>query len=104
MDTFKRLTFWLLEGTKGGPTRIRLLLLLKARPMNMHQLSKSANMDYKTVEHHISLLEKNGLVECIGDGYGRVYFISESMLSQKDILESVRGDENGKRGKGKRKG
>ena len=103
MDALKRLTFWLLEGTKGGPTRIRLLSLLETKPMNMHQLSKSASLDYKSVEHHIGLLEKNGLVEYTGDGYGKVYFISDSMLSQKDMLERIRGEENGKGRKNKKK-
>jgi DNA-binding transcriptional ArsR family regulator len=103
MDAFKRLTFWLLEGTKGGPTRIRLLSLLKTKPMNMHQLSKTAKLDYKSVEHHINLLEKNGLVECTGDGYGKVYFISDNLLSQKGILERIRGEEDGKERKNKGK-
>ncbi len=102
MDAFKRLTFWLLEGTKGGPTRIRLLSLLEAKPMNMHQLAISAGMDYKSVEHHISLLEKNGLVECAGNGYGKAYFVSESVLSQKDFLVMIRGEGNGKSRKSKK--
>lgn len=104
MDAFKRLTFWLLEGTKGGPTRIRLLSLLKKTPMNMHQLSKSAGLDYKSVEHHVNLLEKNGLVECTGNGYGKVYFISDSLLSQKDLMERIRGEANGKERRGRKKG
>ncbi len=104
MDAFKRLTFWLLEGTKGGPTRIRLLSLLEKRPMNMNQLSKSANLDYKSVEHHVGLLEKSGLVEPIGDGYGKAYAISDSMLSQNDVIDMIRGVRNGKSGKTKGKG
>jgi DNA-binding transcriptional ArsR family regulator len=103
MDAFTRLAFWLLEGTKGGPTRVRLLALLEKKPMNMHQLSKSANLDYKSVEHHIALLEKNGLVECTGNGYGKVYFISDSTLSQKDVLEKIKGEGNGKGRKNKTK-
>lgn len=82
MDTFKRLTFWLLEGTRGGPTRRELLSLLAAKPMNLHQLARAASRDYKTVEHHIRLLEENGLVEVVGNGYGKVYFVAESVLRE----------------------
>ena len=103
MDAFKRLTFWLLEGTKGGPTRIRLLSFLEKKPMNLNQLSKSAGLDYKSVEHHIGLLEKNGLIEPIGEGYGKAYAISDSMLAEKEMVQKIRGATNGKAGKNKGK-
>ena len=46
MDSMKRLLYWLLEGTRGGPTRIHLLSLLSKRPMNLRQLSLAAGFDY----------------------------------------------------------
>ena len=66
MEPTKRLLFWLLEGTKGGPTRIQLLSLLAKKPMNMRQLALAAKLDYKTVEHHVRLLEKNLVIEPTG--------------------------------------
>jgi hypothetical protein len=42
MDPMKRLLYWLLEGTRGGPTRIQLLSLLSKRPMNLRQLALAA--------------------------------------------------------------
>lgn len=95
MDPMKRLLFWLLEGTKGGPTRIRLLSLLAEKPMNLRQLSLAAGLDYKTVAHHAQLLMDNSVLECQGSGYGRIYFISEAALAQKEFTELMRGGRNG---------
>jgi DNA-binding transcriptional ArsR family regulator len=91
MEQTKRLLFWLLEGTKGGPTRIQLLSLLAKKPMNMRQLALAANLDYKTVEHHIRLLEKNLIVEPMGAGYGKMYFISDMLLEEKEFMSRIRG-------------
>jgi len=95
MDSMTRLLYWLLEGTKGGPTRIRILSLLLKKPMNLRQLSLAAELDYKTVEHHVQLLTQNSVIECQGNGYGRVYFVSEEMLTQKEIMGLLRGGRNG---------
>jgi DNA-binding transcriptional ArsR family regulator len=92
MEQTKRLLFWLLEGTKGGPTRIQLLSLLAKKPMNMRQLALAANLDYKTVEHHMRLLEKNLVVEPMGEGYGKMYFISDMLLGEKEFMGRIRGD------------
>jgi|SRR5271157_274031 len=92
MEQTKRLLFWLLEGTKGGPTRIQLLSLLEKKPMNMRQLALAANLDYKTVEHHMRLLEKNLIVEPTGTGYGKMYFISDMLLGEKEFMGKIRGD------------
>jgi DNA-binding transcriptional ArsR family regulator len=99
METIERLLFWLLEGTRGGPTRVQILSILQKKPMNLHQLSKAAGLDYKTVSHHMDLLERNSVVECSGNGYGQVYFVSEIVLAQKGLLGKLRGDAHGKKGK-----
>jgi DNA-binding transcriptional ArsR family regulator len=99
MEPMKRLLFWLLEGTKGGPTRINLLSILAKKPMNMRQLSLAAGLDYKTVEHHVDLLAKNSVLECTGNGYGQVYFISDIALADKGFAAMVRGGNNGRKSK-----
>ena len=100
MDPMKRLLFWLLEGTKGGPTRILLLSILAKKPMNLRQLSLAAGLDYKTVEHHVDLLVKNSVLEHSGNGYGQVYFITDIALAEKGFSDIIRGEHNGKRKKG----
>jgi len=92
MEPTKRLLFWLLEGTKGGPTRIQLLSILAKKPMNMRQLALAAKLDYKTVEHHVRLLEKNLVIDCVGSGYGKVYFVSDAVLEENEIMDKIRGD------------
>ena len=37
------------------------------------------HMDYKTVKHHIEVLQKNQLIVSEGDKYGVVYFPSSSL-------------------------
>ena len=97
MDPMKRLLYWLLEGTKGGPTRVLLLSLLSKKPMNMRQLALCAGLDYKTVEHHVDLLVKNSVLECSGNGYGQVYFVTDIALAQDEFGKLIKGGKNGKR-------
>lgn len=97
MDPMKRLLYWLLEGTRGGPTRVQLLSILSKKPMNMRQLALAANLDYKTVEHHVVLLMKNSVLECSGNGYGQVYFITDIALAQKEFNGLIKGGKDGKR-------
>jgi DNA-binding transcriptional ArsR family regulator len=94
MEQTKRLLFWLLEGTKGGPTRIQLLSILAKKPMNLHQLAHAAGLDYKTVEHHVELLEKNLVIDHVGSGYGKAYFVSDSVLQEKEVMNKIRGGGN----------
>jgi len=51
--------------------------MLANKPMNANELSKKLGLDYKTVRHHLKILEKNSLITSIGEGYAKVYFISE---------------------------
>lgn len=99
MEPMKRLLYWLLEGTKGGPTRIQLLSILLRKPMNLNQLAREAGLDYKTVEHHVQMLSKNSILDSEGGGYGKVYFVSESVLSLPEFAGILKGDKNGKKGK-----
>lgn len=94
MDSMKRLLFWLLEGTKGGATRKSLLSILAKSPMNARQLSLKAELDYKTVEHHLRLLEKNYIVESVGGGYGKAYYVCEDVLKMWDFDEGKKGGKN----------
>lgn len=72
----KRLLWYLFAGSRGGNNRIKIIDLLKERPYNINQLSEALGLDYKAIQHHIMVLEKNNLVSKIGEKYGVVYFIS----------------------------
>ena len=74
-------------GSRGGPTRSRILLALMKRPMNKRQLALHLNLNYKTVEKHVKILEENGLIEQASPGaYGAPYFLSEEAVRNKDLI------------------
>src|SRR5215470_13456276 len=52
----KRLLWYLLGGTRGGPTRAEVLRILRERPLNANQLAETMRVDYKTIQHHLGVL------------------------------------------------
>jgi DNA-binding transcriptional ArsR family regulator len=75
--SFRSLMWYLLRGTRGGPNRLRILEELERSPANAHQLSDGLRLDYRTVRHHLKLLEANGAVSRpVGDAYAAPYELS----------------------------
>jgi DNA-binding transcriptional ArsR family regulator len=72
----KRLLWFLFAGSRGGENRIRIIDLLKKRPYNINQLADALMVDYKLVQHHIGVLEKNNIVTKTGEKYAVLYSIS----------------------------
>jgi predicted transcriptional regulator len=72
----KRLLWYLFAGSKGGDNRIKIINLLKEHPYNINQLARTLGLDYKAIQHHITVLEKNNVVSKMGEKYGVLYFIS----------------------------
>jgi len=72
----RKLLFYLFTSTRGGFTRLRIIILLLEKSLNTHQLSKELQLDYKAVQHHMKVLEKNNMVSKIGDKYGAIYHLS----------------------------
>jgi DNA-binding transcriptional ArsR family regulator len=91
----RRLLWWLLRATRGGPTRVRLLRLIAEKPMNANQLAKELGLDYTTVRHHLGILEKNKVVDVVGDKYGAVYCLSEWLTRKSEVLEQALTDGKG---------
>ena len=76
----KNLLWYLVAGTKGGETRGRIIELIKKNPSNANKIAEILKLDYKTVRHHLEVLEKNNIIVAINKGkYGAVYFLSELM-------------------------
>ncbi|WEL19628.1 Transcriptional regulator containing HTH domain,ArsR family [Candidatus Nanohalococcus occultus] len=90
MDDFEKMLRWLVEGTKGGENRLRIIIALSNGPMNTNRLSDYLNLDYKTVSHHLERLEKNNIVEIMGKGYGKNYFLTRETEKNMDIIKEVR--------------
>lgn len=79
MVNLKRVLWHLLGGTRGGPLRIRVLVLLRDRPYNANQLATALGVDYKTVQHHLRVLVENRLLSPAAEKYGAVYFLTKDM-------------------------
>ncbi len=86
----KRLLWYLFAGSRGGENRIRIIDLLKERPQNMNQLAEALGVDYKLVQHHIGVLEKNNMVTKIGEKYGVLYFISNYLEANIEAFNEVK--------------
>lgn len=85
----KQLLGWLITGTKGGKTRAQIIRVVKSNPQNANQLATKLNVDYKTVRHHLTILEKNKLVTPVGEHYSTVYFLSPPMEENYTIFEEI---------------
>lgn len=72
----KKLLFYLFTSMRGGYTRLRIIMMLLEKPLNTHQLSLELSLDYKAVQHHMKVLEKNNIVTKIGEKYGAIYHLS----------------------------
>lgn len=51
-------------------------MMLLEKPSNTNQLSQELDLDYKAVQHHMKVLEKNNIVSKIGEKYGAIYHLS----------------------------
>ena len=78
-----------LAGTRGGPNRARLLRAVEERPRNANQLASALDLDYKTVRHHLEVLEENGVVQSTEAAYGAVYLPSDMTRQYWDTVEEV---------------
>ena len=72
----RKLLLYLFTGTKGGYTRLKIIMNLEAKPSNTNQLSLELGLDYKAVQHHMRVLEKNNLVTKVGERYGAIFHLS----------------------------
>jgi len=89
MRSLKYLLGWLIAGTRGGPTRAKMIEALKETPQNANQLATRLKMDYKTMRHHIEVLEKNKIITSVGDRYGSTYFLSQTMEDNYILFEDI---------------
>jgi len=76
---FKRLLWWIFTGTRGGVNRARLILTIREEPMNAHRLSQRLHINYKTVVHHLRVLQKHRIIVETGERYGTVFFPSPEL-------------------------
>jgi DNA-binding transcriptional ArsR family regulator len=85
----KYLLGWLIAGTRGGATRAKIIETLKETPQNANQLANLLGMDYRTIRHHLGVLEKNKIITSAGQGYGTTYFLSPAMEENYALFEEI---------------
>jgi len=85
----KYLLGWLIAGTRGGVTRAKIIETLLENPQNANQLANTLEMDYRTIRHHLKLLQKNKLVTSAGNGYGTTYFLSSELEENYGLFEEI---------------
>ena len=80
---------WLIAGTKGGVTRARIIEAVKEAPRNANQLASLLGKDYRTIRHHLNVLEKNKIITSAGDRYGMTYFLTQTMEENYALFEEI---------------
>lgn len=83
----RRVIWWLIVGTKGGVNRARIIRALKESPYNANQLTELLGLDYKTVRHHLKVLQDNKIITVAGERYGTVYFLSPEMEAEYEVFK-----------------
>ncbi len=76
-------------GMSGRYTRMRIICAITEQPMNARGLSKKLELDYKTIQHNIKVLESNSLIDREGEGYGDMFFPSDLITSNLPTLYKV---------------
>jgi DNA-binding transcriptional ArsR family regulator len=87
--SMKYILGWLIAGTRGGATRAKMIETLKETPQNANQLAKQLEMDYRTIRHHLKVLEKNKMITTAGEGYGTTYFLSPVLEENYELFEEI---------------
>jgi DNA-binding transcriptional ArsR family regulator len=85
----KHLLQWLVIGTRGGANRAQIIVAIRQEPRNANQLASLLGVDYRTVRHHLDVLEKNGLVTSMGAQYGKMYFLSSELEDNFRVFEEI---------------
>ena len=85
----KNLLFYVFVGSRGGDNRTKIIESLKNTPKNANQLANDLNLNYRAIQHHLEVLERNNLVTKIGDKYGANYFLSVFLETNIDAYNEL---------------
>jgi DNA-binding transcriptional ArsR family regulator len=85
----KYIILYLLTGTRGGENRLRILKELEKEPINANKLKEKLKIDYKTVQHHLRVLVKHRFVKNSDQKYGDLFYLTDELLRNKEIIEEI---------------
>ncbi|WP_411964103.1 ArsR/SmtB family transcription factor [Haloferax sp. YSMS24] len=81
--------WYLLTATRGGENRVRIIRALSDQPLNANRLADELDVGYKTIRHHLDVLESHNVVEAGGDKYGQLYFLTDQFEHSRDTFEEI---------------
>ena len=84
--------FWItayqaLAQSRGSLTRILILQNIEQQPMNANQLADLLDIDYKTLKHHLRVLQAINFVSSSKNRYGSTYHLTEYFRSHKFLIK-----------------
>ncbi len=80
----------MIAGSRGGVNRARIIEALHDRPYNVNQLSQELDLDYKTIQHHVKVLEDHSIVNSANEKkYGAMIFLSNRMEDNYNIYLEI---------------
>lgn len=85
----ERVLIYLLTGMRGGTNRIRIIRTLMTQPRNANQLAETLDLNYKTIRHHLEMLEDHEIVRTYGDRYGEMYFLTDEFEEHRETFERI---------------
>lgn len=75
MDKDKKILLWLIAGSRGGMNRALIIKYIITSPSNANRISIATGIEYKTVQHHLGILEKMALYLQLGTNMERPIFL-----------------------------
>ncbi len=85
-----KMVFWgLFVGSRGATNRIRIISALRKRPRNRNQLSTELGIEYKVIQHHLKVLEKNNLVIKTGNRYVLTFCVSALFEYNENVFDEI---------------
>lgn len=85
----RRLLWFLLGGSRGGPNRARIIISLRDKPSNQNRLAGDLGLQYKAIQHHMRVLVRNSLVVGTGEKYGMTYSLTPWLEARIEIFLEI---------------
>ncbi|WP_449462873.1 winged helix-turn-helix domain-containing protein [Tardisphaera miroshnichenkoae] len=88
-DSEEHMFWWIFVGSRGGKMRLKIVESLMQSPANANQLAQKLGVNYRTIEHHLRVLESNGIVKSEGPRYGLTFFATDSLRANYPLIRRL---------------
>ena len=80
---------FVLTGTRGGETRLSVLETINDHAQNTHHRAETMDVSQPTLDHHLTTLRTNGLIEKQGAHSKAAYQITPQTRADWDDIEQL---------------